>query len=158
MSRYVSWCLAWLFIVSSACGDDAPPTDVPQCDSDVQCDDGIFCNGSETCAPMAPGSAMQRPVAGTALPWVEQAVDPGVKGEPRSREKMALDYGGEAAQLKDLARITLVFRSCAAQLNALRKMDSVPGWRVVQTKNKVRFPTPMVRGRRAAARSWRATH
>ena len=101
---------------------------------------------------------MQRPVRGTALPWVEEAVDPGIKGEPRSREKMALDYAGEAAQLKDLARITLVFRSCAAQLNALRKMDSVPGWRVVQTKNKVRFPTPMVRGRRAAARSWRATH
>ena len=108
--------------------------------------------------PLAPGSAMQRPVRGTALPWVEEAVDPGIKGEPRSREKMALDYAGEAAQLKDLARITLVFRSCAAQLNALRKMDSVPGWRVVQTKNKVRFPTPMVRGRRAAARSWRATH
>ena len=95
--------------------------------------------------PLAPGSAMQRPVAGTALPWVDQAVDPGIKGEPRSREKMKLDYGGEAAQLKDLARITLVFKCCKDLLNALKKIDSVPGWRVVQTKNKFRFPTPMVR-------------
>ena len=96
--------------------------------------------------PLKPGSSMQRPRQGTQLPWVETAVDPGLKGEPRSREKMALDYGGEAAQLKDLARITLIFDSCKALLHGLHSMKAVPGWRVVQCKNKWKNPTPMVSG------------
>ena len=95
--------------------------------------------------PLKPGSAMQRPVRGTALPWVQHAVDPGVKGEPRSREKLKLDYAGDAGQLKDLARITFVFDSCAGLLRGLQSLDAVPGWEVKQTKNKWKYPTPMVR-------------
>lgn len=36
-----------------ACGDDSPmpAVDAGGCASDVECDDGIFCNGAETCDP-----------------------------------------------------------------------------------------------------------
>ena len=67
-----------------------------------------------------PDKAMlHHPVEGAALPWVEFADSPGVKSEPRSREKMAADYGGHANKLKDLARLTLRFTSCSRMLNAL---------------------------------------
>ena len=107
--------------------------------------------------PLKPGSAMQRPVRGTALPWVQHAVDPGVKGEPRSREKLKLDYAGDAGQLKDLARITFVFDSCAGLLRGLQALDAVPGWEVKQTKNKWKYPTPMVRETVATATTADAT-
>jgi hypothetical protein len=100
--------------------------------------------------PLKPGSAMRRPVRGTALAWVEHAVDPGIKGEPRSREKLKLDYGGDAGQLKDLARITFVFDSCAGLKRGLQSLAAMPDWEVKQTKNKWKYPTPMVRHARHA--------
>ena len=74
--------------------------------------------------------------------WVEFADSPGIKGEPRAREKMANDYGGHANQLKDLARLTLRFSAPGKLADAL---DSFPGlgFDVVVVKNKYKFPTPM---------------
>ena len=36
----------------TGCGDDAPPmgSDAGSCAADSDCDDGLYCNGSETCS------------------------------------------------------------------------------------------------------------
>ena len=49
--------------------------------------------------------------------------------------------------IRDRARITFVFDSCAGLLRGLQALDAVPGWEVKQTKNKWKYPTPMVRRR-----------
>ena len=65
-------------------------------------------------------ATLRHPVPGAAVvEWLEEADDPGVKGEPRSREKVRNDYGGHANALKDLARLTLRFRSPRKLLLAL---------------------------------------
>ncbi len=53
-----------LSVFVCGCGDDAPPTENPVCTEDAQCDDGIFCNGSETCMPLATGASALGCVAG----------------------------------------------------------------------------------------------
>lgn len=54
MKRWVG--LVCVFLLGTACGDDDGGTDGGtfdggQCSGDMDCDDGIFCNGAELCAP-----------------------------------------------------------------------------------------------------------
>ena len=77
---------------------------------------------------------MRRPVKGTAESWVDDAVDPELKGRPRAKEKVANDYAGDAAHLKDLARLTLKFKSFARLLAALPFLEEK--FDVVVLKNK----------------------
>ncbi|MBO6938092.1 MAG: hypothetical protein JJ863_24195 [Deltaproteobacteria bacterium] len=51
-------------IFASACKDDDPPPADTGCTEDAQCDDGVFCNGAETCDPMAAGASSLGCVAG----------------------------------------------------------------------------------------------
>ncbi|MBO6935970.1 MAG: putative metal-binding motif-containing protein [Deltaproteobacteria bacterium] len=51
-------------MVLAGCGDDAPPTGELTCTDDAQCDDGVFCNGSETCSPTSAGASSLGCVAG----------------------------------------------------------------------------------------------
>ena len=87
-------------------------------------------------------SAVQHPIAGKALEWVEFADSPGIKGEPRSREKMANDYDGDANKLKDLARLTLRFTDPAKMGRALKELKEL-GFQIEICKNKYANPTPM---------------
>ena len=62
--RSVGSALAWAFVFLVACGDPAPEFVFPDlgaslCESDAQCDDGVFCNGTESCNP-ANGAADAR--------------------------------------------------------------------------------------------------
>jgi len=44
------WCLIACFILLTACGDDpAPMADGGVCTAAADCDDGVFCNGVESC-------------------------------------------------------------------------------------------------------------
>ena len=56
---------AFAALLFTACGDDAPPTDDPVCTEDAQCDDGIFCNGAESCSPTTVGASPLGCVAGS---------------------------------------------------------------------------------------------
>ena len=73
--------------------------------------------------------------------WFDGAVDPGVKGPDRAREKVANEYGGDASLLKDLARCTVHFADCGRLAEALGRLSG--GVRVRQLKNKFASPTPM---------------
>ena len=86
---------------------------------------------------------LQHPAEGKARRWVEFADSPGIKGEPRSREKMANDYGGHANKLKDLARLTLRFSECRRMVDALVKELGAADIQVLTLKNKYASPTPM---------------
>lgn len=44
--------------------------------------------------------------------WFDGAVDPGIKGPTRAKEKLTQDYAGDASRLKDLARCTVHFADC----------------------------------------------
>ena len=50
----------------AACGDDAPPMEDPVCTGDAQCDDGIYCNGTERCAPTEAGATLLGCVGGAS--------------------------------------------------------------------------------------------
>jgi len=86
---------------------------------------------------------VRHPVPGKQEPWVESADDPGVKGEPRSREKMKNDYNNHANKLKDLARSTLRYKGCRRMHYGLTKGLPGAGIKVLTLKNKYAFPTPM---------------
>ena len=88
-------------------------------------------------------ATLRHPVPGKQREWVEMADDPGVKGEDRSREKMANDYAGHANKLKDLARLTLRFKACKGMLAALESKLAAAGIKVLSLKNKYASPTPM---------------
>ncbi len=64
MRAFLRSTLALAALLFIACGDDAPPTEDPVCTEDAQCDDGIFCNGTETCSPSATGASALGCVAG----------------------------------------------------------------------------------------------
>ena len=82
-------------------------------------------------------------VAGSGkVAWVEHADDPGVKGEVRSKQKMANDYDGHANRLKDLARLTLRFTAPAKMYQAIKGLKDL-GFKIVVLKNKYANPTPM---------------
>ncbi|CAH0369639.1 unnamed protein product [Pelagomonas calceolata] len=68
--------------------------------------------------------------------------DPGVKGRPRSLEKLANDYGGDARYLKDLSRATILCENPDELLDVLNRLTSV-GLEIAQVKNKFASPTPM---------------
>ena len=80
------------------------------------------------------------PVAAQKRAWVDQAIDPGVKGDVRAKEKMKNDYGGHANMLKDLARITLKYESCDRMATAVKELKKA-GFSLVVTKNKYLSPT-----------------
>ena len=86
---------------------------------------------------------LRHPVPGKERPWVESADDPGVKGEPRSREKMKNDYENHANKLKDLARSTLRYTGCRRMHDGLTTGLPGAGIKVLTIKNKYAFPTPM---------------
>ena len=80
------------------------------------------------------------PVAEQKRAWVDQAIDPGVKGAERAKEKMKNDYSGHANMLKDLARITLKYESCERMATAVQELKKA-GFSLVVTKNKYLSPT-----------------
>ena len=80
------------------------------------------------------------PVAAQKRAWVDEAIDPGVKGDVRAKEKMKNDYGGHANMLKDLARITLKYESCERMATAVKELKKA-GFPLVVTKNKYLSPT-----------------
>ena len=80
------------------------------------------------------------PVPAQKRAWVDQAIDPGVKGEKRAKEKMKNDYGGHANMLKDLARITLKYESCDRMATAVKELKKA-GFSLGVTKNKSLSPT-----------------
>ena len=80
------------------------------------------------------------PVAAQKRAWVDEAIDPGVKGDVRAKEKMKNDYGGHANMLKDLARITLKYESCERMATAVKELKKA-GFSLVVTKNKYLSPT-----------------
>ncbi|NIS37210.1 MAG: hypothetical protein GWO04_47965, partial [Actinobacteria bacterium] len=49
----------WIWAaLALGCGDDggADPGDMSACMADLDCDDGVFCNGTESCDPTAPAA------------------------------------------------------------------------------------------------------
>ncbi len=75
-------------------------------------------------------------------PWVDQAIDPGVKGKERALQKRDNDYEGHANRLKDLARITLVCNCCERMVAIVDELRNA-GFKVLLIKNKYQSPTPM---------------
>ena len=69
--------------------------------------------------------------------------DPGTKSRERAREKLDKEYGGNVRKLKDLARMSLIFRSCEGLLDGLEHLRSISGWEVRKLKNKFASPTPL---------------
>ena len=86
---------------------------------------------------------LKRPVRGATKPWVDGAKDPGTKSRERAREKLDKEYGGNVRKLKDLARMSLIFRSCEGLLDGLEHLRSISGWEVRKLKNKFASPTPL---------------
>ena len=80
------------------------------------------------------------PVAAQKRAWVDEAIDPGIKGDVRAKEKMKNDYGGHANMLKDLARITLKHDSCERMATAVKELKKA-GFSLVVAKNKYLSPT-----------------
>ena len=80
------------------------------------------------------------PVPAQKRAWVDQAIDPGVKGEKRAKEKMKNDYGGHAKMLKDLVRITLKYTSLKRTATARKELEKM-GFVFVVTKNKYFAPS-----------------
>jgi WD40 repeat protein len=66
----------------------------------------------------------------------------GIKGRPRSLEKLKNDYGGDARCLKDLSRATILCETPDELLGVLNRLTSV-GLEIAQVKNKFASPTPM---------------
>ena len=69
-------------------------------------------------------------------------VDPGIKGRPRSLEKLANDYGGDSRYLKDLSRATILCETPDEVIDVLGRLGSV-GLEIAQVKNNFANPTPM---------------
>ena len=82
------------------------------------------------------------PVEGKAKPWVDEAIEPGLKGKARALEKANNDYGGDVRQLRDLARQTLKNKRCLSMVQAIEAMREA-GITFIGLKNKYRNPTPM---------------
>ena len=90
-------------------------------------------------------TVMRRPVTATLVEWLrgrlEKAVDPGVKGEARAREKLQNDYAGDVSCLKDLSRLTLVCKTLHDLVHVFEGIQE--RFDVVIVKNKFASPTPM---------------
>ena len=84
---------------------------------------------------------LQHPVKGTAAPYVQlDAIDPGIKGKKRAREKVDNDYEGDVRRLKDLARMTLQCEDCRGMLDGINGLREKDGWEIVQLKNMRPLP------------------
>ena len=86
-------------------------------------------------------TTLRHPVSGYARDWVHEAIDPGLKGKARAREKVANDYAGDASQMKDISRLTLQFDDCAGLLAGVQTL--LEHFDVIVLKNKFASPTPM---------------
>ncbi len=91
------------------------------------------------------GEHMRRPKMETLSDWLcgslHDAVDPGVKGEVRAKEKLKNDYGGDVSCLKDLSRLTLVCNTPSDLVFVFEGM--LKRFEVVSVKNKFTSPTPL---------------
>ena len=85
---------------------------------------------------------LRHPAKGKAARWVDDADNPGVKGEERAKQKVENDYDDDASKLKDLARLTLLYSDCSRMADALDSLEE-QGFKVLQLKNKFANPTPM---------------
>ena len=60
---------AWALAVAMACSDPGPVSPDAEtrqpCTADIACEDGIFCNGTERCAPASPSADVRGCVPGT---------------------------------------------------------------------------------------------
>ena len=90
-------------------------------------------------------TVLRCPVMATLVEWLrgrlEKAVDPGVKGETRAREKLKNDYAGDVSCLKDLSRLTLVCKTLHDLVSVFEAIQE--RFDVVIVKNKFASPTPM---------------
>ena len=97
-----SWFSCALCVVLVACGDDdGPPVDPDAavfCRSDAECDDGIFCNGAESCAPGEAGAnALGCRVADSPCGSDEVCDEAGDQCMPRCEVSEDLDGDGFVA-------------------------------------------------------------
>ena len=65
---------------------------------------------------------LRRPKPESRVSWCDDAIDPGNKGPERAEQKMRLDYDGDATQLKDLARLTLICNTPGRMVEALEAL------------------------------------
>jgi hypothetical protein len=86
---------------------------------------------------------LEHPAEGKARAWVDSAVDPGIKGTDRAREKMKNDYDSHANKLKDLVRCTLSSRKCHRLVEAHTELGRTANITVLGSKNNFASPTPM---------------
>ncbi|KAL1529183.1 hypothetical protein AB1Y20_000142 [Prymnesium parvum] len=86
---------------------------------------------------------LKHPKSEAKKSWVSKADSPGVKGKDRAAEKCQNDYDGDAAHLKDVARLTLLFDSFQRMIDGLEALRNNCGFKVVALKNKFAHPTPM---------------
>jgi len=80
---------------------------------------------------------------GKTSEWVDSAVSPGVMGRPRALEKCKLDYAGHAKCLKDLARVSLVFKAFERMTQAAATEMNGAGMRPGMIKNTYVYPTAL---------------
>ncbi|GMI15386.1 hypothetical protein TrLO_g6724 [Triparma laevis f. longispina] len=83
------------------------------------------------------------PVDGTAVEWVEEAVDPGLKGKESALRKIRDKYDGDASQMKDICRVSLIYTGLGGIHRGLKGLQALEGWVMVSCKNKYASPTPL---------------
>lgn len=69
MRRMVFGLAPWVVLMACACGDPPPGNGdqgVALCTNDAQCSDGLFCNGTEACAPASADADARGCIAGQA--------------------------------------------------------------------------------------------
>ena len=87
-------------------------------------------------------TVLKVPMAGTAKPWVQNAIDPGLKGKKRAQQKADNDCEGDVTQLRDIARFTIECKRCDQMVEGVNELKKA-GVEIVQLKNKYANPTPM---------------
>jgi hypothetical protein len=70
----------------------------------------------------------------------ETLIPPNLKRRKRAREKIRNDYGGDASQLTDIARTSLVYDKLESVYDALEKVESQ--FEVVRIKDRFERPAP----------------
>ena len=85
----------------AACGDDAAPSDASVlCAEDAQCDDGVYCNGAEVCAPATEG-ANSFGCVGTTLPCLDAQRCDETNDRCAAICEVATDADGDGADATD---------------------------------------------------------
>ena len=93
--------------------------------------------------PDAQDPTLLHPAPDTRASWVDRADAPCVVSEALAREIVALEYGGQAKRLTDLARLSLSFRAAEKLADAVTSQMAAAGLEVALLKNKFAHPTPM---------------